>query len=131
MGYRSLRRGNLTLWSWSFLHCNCRGRWRLNLFEPRRFRRCGRLLRKAIDARLRFGDDLVVLFGVLEKVGDVQESVAFETDVDEGRLHARQHAIHAALVNSAHQADIRVALELTFNQIADVAHVDLRLVCSR
>ena len=39
----------------------------------------------------------------LHDVGDMQERRALEADVDEGRLHAGQHARHAALVDVAGQ----------------------------
>jgi hypothetical protein len=40
----------------------------------------------------------------LPDVGDVQEGGALEADVDEGRLHAGQHAHHAAEVDVADEA---------------------------
>ena len=46
-------------------------------------------------------------FGIrrLHDVGDVQERRALEADVDEGRLHAGQHARHAPLVDVADEAE--------------------------
>ena len=40
----------------------------------------------------------VLLFEVHE-IGDVEERVAFQSDIDKGRLHAGQHARYTALVN--------------------------------
>ena len=44
---------------------------------------------------------LVVLFVVFEEIGDVQERVALQADVDKGRLHARQHARNPAFMDAA------------------------------
>ena len=62
------------------------------------------------------GDDLV----------DVEERVLLEADVDEGRLHARQHVPHAGEV---HVADDRAlgALEVELDQPAVLEHADTRL----
>ena len=49
--------------------------------------------------------------GGLHDVGDVQEGRALEPDVDERRLHARQHARHAALVEVAGEAEPAGALD--------------------
>jgi len=43
------------------------------------------------------------VFGCTDDVGCVQKGGALETDVDERRLHARQHAAHAPLINITHQ----------------------------
>src|SRR6185437_5686182 len=45
-------------------------------------------------------------------VGDVQECGTLETDIDEGRLHPRQHAGHAALVQIADQAPSAATLDV-------------------
>src|ERR1700722_333965 len=42
----------------------------------------------------------ILLFEVHE-IGDVQERVAFQSDIDKGRLHAWQHAGHSALIYRA------------------------------
>ena len=47
----------------------------------------------------------------LHDVGDVQERRALEADVDEGRLHAGQHARHAALVQVAGEPEAARALD--------------------
>jgi hypothetical protein len=50
------------------------------------------------------GDRLVqvlVLLLQIHKVGNVQEGVAFESNIDECRLHARQHARYTAFVDGA------------------------------
>jgi hypothetical protein len=48
------------------------------------------------------------------QVGHVQEGRAFQADVDEGALHARQHAHHLAQVDVAHQAALQRALDVQF-----------------
>ena len=49
--------------------------------------------------------------GGADDVGDVEEAVALEAEVDEGRLHARQDLRHAALVDIADDAAIALALD--------------------
>jgi hypothetical protein len=44
------------------------------------------------------GQILVVLFQ-LHKVGNIEEGVALQADVDEGRLHSGKHPGYAALVD--------------------------------
>jgi len=46
----------------------------------------------------------------------VQEAGFFQTDIDECRLHPRQHAHHAALIYIARQAPLGVALDHEFGQ---------------
>ena len=52
-----------------------------------------------------------VLGQLLEHVGDVEERVALEPEVDERRLHAGQHARDPALVDVADDAALRLALD--------------------
>ena len=47
-------------------------------------------------------------------VGDVQEPVALEADVDEGRLHAGQHLRHTPFVDVADDAALAFALDENF-----------------
>jgi hypothetical protein len=47
------------------------------------------------------GYDVVEFFEVFEEVADVEESVAIESDFDEGRLHAWQHACDTTLVDAS------------------------------
>jgi hypothetical protein len=46
------------------------------------------------------GDVIVELLDTFKEVGDVQEGVAIEPDIDKGRLHAWQHACDTPLVNA-------------------------------
>jgi hypothetical protein len=47
------------------------------------------------------GYDVVEFFEVFEEVADVEESVAIESDFDEGRLHAGQHACDTTPVDTS------------------------------
>ncbi len=46
-------------------------------------------------------DDVINFLDLFEEIADVQEGVAIEADIHKGRLHARQHARHAAFVNAS------------------------------
>ena len=61
----------------------------------------------ALDA-LRLGRVLALL----EHVGDMQEGRAFEADLDEGALHARQHPLDLAQVDVADDAAAGRALDV-------------------
>ncbi len=66
----------------------------------RRGKHLAALLLHLLYLALDRGDDVVVVFQVFKEVGDVQEGVAIEADIDEGRLHAGQHAGDAAPVDA-------------------------------
>ena len=55
-------------------------------------------------------------------VGDVQEGRALQADVDEGRLHARQHAHHAPHVDVADQTPALCTLDVQLLHRAQVQH---------
>jgi hypothetical protein len=46
------------------------------------------------------GDVIVEFLDTFKEVGDVQEGVAIESDIDKGRLHAWQHACDTTFVNA-------------------------------
>jgi hypothetical protein len=56
----------------------------------------------------------VFFFHALDEVGDVQERVAFQADLDERRLHARKHACDFAFVNGSREGVFVLALEIDF-----------------
>ncbi|MGP8175911.1 MAG: hypothetical protein ACLP7O_15385 [Terracidiphilus sp.] len=87
----------------------------------RRQRGRGRLVQLE-DLVLHAGDDLVVLVVVFEKVRDVQECVAFQTDIDESRLHARQYARHSAFVDAACQGVFILPLVVNFHYLIVLEH---------
>jgi hypothetical protein len=70
-----------------------------------RFELVLRFLRRPMaDKRLRivYSDVFklaLFLFRQFEEVGHIKESVAFQTDVDKGRLHPRQDAGDAAFID--------------------------------
>ena len=49
---------------------------------------------------------------IFKKVADIQESVAIETDIDKGRLHAGKHAGHSAFVYGTCEGVFVLALEI-------------------
>ena len=55
--------------------------------------------------------ELVELGERVHDVGDVEEAVALEAEVDEGRLHAGQHLGHPAFVDVADDAAVALALD--------------------
>ena len=57
---------------------------------------------------------LAALAPVLPQVRDMDECRAFQPDVDECALHARQHADHTAQVNIAYMAALDAALDMQF-----------------
>ena len=65
---------------------------------------------------------------VLPDVRDVQERRALQPDVDEGRLHARQHARNASEEDVADQPAQRAALDVQFLHDAGREHGDPRLL---
>jgi hypothetical protein len=59
--------------------------------------------------------DVVAMF--VEKVGNIEERVAFQAQVDEGRLHAWQHARYAAFMDAPGKRILVGALEVHFHQL--------------
>ena len=47
------------------------------------------------------GDDVIEVFDFFEEIGDVEESVAIEADIDGGRLHAGKHAGDSSFIDAA------------------------------
>ena len=60
---------------------------------------------------------------VVDDVADVEEGGLVQPDVHEGRLHAREHPDHAALVDVADDALVLLTLEI---ELRDVAVLDER-----
>jgi hypothetical protein len=84
-----------------------RGAAGLGGFQRGRFRRrwpreCGAaLLLHLLCFFFDRSNDVVVVFQIFEEVSDVEEGVAIESNFDEGRLHAGQHASDAAFVDAS------------------------------
>ena len=74
------------------------------------------------------GDVGAVVAARFPDVGHVQEGGAFEADVDEGRLHARQDAHHLAGIDIAGQAARERALDVQFLHGALQDQRDARLL---
>ena len=78
--------------------------------------------------RLAFGEDLLdgllgaVAVARAPDVGHVQERRARQPDLDEGRLHAGQHAAHAAEVDVADEAAAGAALDVQLLHRALLGH---------
>ena len=53
-----------------------------------------------MDPRLD-GCDVIVFLEMFQKIADVQEGVAIEADVNEGRLHTRKNSGDAAFVKTS------------------------------
>ena len=62
--------------------------------------------------------EAVEVLDLLADVGDVEEGVLLEADVDEGRLHPRQDPRHAPLVDVADDAALLPAFDLHLGDAA-------------
>jgi hypothetical protein len=58
---------------------------------------------------------VIVVFEVFEYVANVQEGVAVQSDVNEGRLHAGQDAGNSAFVDAADQRELFFALDVNLD----------------
>jgi hypothetical protein len=61
--------------------------------------------------------EVFLIFLLFEEIRDVEERVAFESDVDECRLHSRQHPGHAAFVNGSRERVLVLALKIDFGKL--------------
>ncbi len=91
------------------------------------FGTAGRLLDRLLERHLLGGLVLEVL-EVLDDVGDVEERVALQPEVDEGRLHAGEDLRHAALVDVADDRAMPRPLDPQLDDLSLVEHGDARLV---
>jgi len=74
------------------------------------------------------GHNLVVFFVVFEEIGDVQEGVAIQADVDKSRLHARQHPRHPALVDASRQGIFVLPLVVNLDYLIFLDYRNTRFV---
>ncbi len=88
---------------------------RLHFGGRLRPRRLGAHIRDSAICRHNVGHILIVLFQ-LHKVGNVEEGIALQANVNEGRLHARQHAGYAAFVDGPCQRVFIFAFEVDFGE---------------
>jgi hypothetical protein len=70
----------------------------------------------------------VEVFEVLNDVGNIEERVALEPEVDERRLHSRKDLRDAALVDVAHDGAMAGPLHPQLDDLGLVEHGDARLV---
>jgi hypothetical protein len=78
-----------------------------------------------------FFEDLIVFFLVLVEIGNIEEGISVQADIDKRRLHARQNAADSTFINAADEADVGVAFEIHLDQTVVFQHGDLRLVRRR
>ena len=71
---------------------------------------------------------MLVLLQAFEEIGNVEESVAVEPYVNEGRLHPGQHARDAAPVDAAGQAKFFFPFKINFNDLTFFHQSDFGLV---
>ena len=57
---------------------------------------------------------VIVILEIFENVGDVQESIAIEADVNESGLHTGEDAGDAAFVDAADEGEFLFALDINF-----------------
>jgi hypothetical protein len=70
----------------------------------------------------------VELLGGRDDLGDVEEGVALEADVNEGGLHAGQHLRHPALVDVANDAALAFPLDEDLDDLVVLEDGDPRVV---
>jgi hypothetical protein len=58
--------------------------------------------------------DVLVFF---EEIGDIQEGIPIQAEVDERRLHARKNPRHASFVDAAGEGIFVGSLEINFNEL--------------
>ena len=65
------------------------------------------------------------------KIRDVQEARFLESDIDERRLHPRQHSRDLALIDVTRQPNLPIALEVKLGEIVIFKQRDPHLECGR
>jgi hypothetical protein len=56
----------------------------------------------------------VLFFGVLEKIRDIEEGIAFEANIDKCRLHSGQNPGYASFINGAGESVFILAFIIDF-----------------
>jgi hypothetical protein len=67
----------------------------------------------------------------LHEVGNVEEGVALQADVDESRLHAWKHAGYAAFIDGSCEGVLVLALKIDFREQIVFHHAHLGFVGGR
>src|SRR6185436_3264848 len=83
------------------------------------------------DLVLVAGLEPVELLDRVDDLGDVQERVALETDINEGGLHAGQHLRDPALVDIADNAPLTLAFDEDLDDLILFEDRDTRVVIAR
>jgi hypothetical protein len=86
-----------------------------------------RICVRAIDDLL----EVFLVFLLFEEIGDVKEGIAFESNVDECRLHSREDPRYAAFVDGTCQRVFVLTLEINFGKLFVFDHRDFGFVRSR
>jgi hypothetical protein len=77
------------------------------------------------------GFELIELVGRADDVGDVEEPVTLQAEIDEGRLHPGQHLRDPALVDVPDHAAIALALDEELDHLVVLENRDHRFVVVR
>src|SRR5262249_12645878 len=75
--------------------------------------------------------DLLVLLSILEEVGNIEEGVALQTDVDEGRLHPRQNLRHLPFIDVADYALRTMPFDVVLDEFVILEYGEFGFLCSR
>jgi hypothetical protein len=70
-----------------------------------------------VPRRTLIAGDPVEILMLFEKIGDIQERVAFQTQIHERGLHPWKHAGDAALMDAARERIFVGALKINFHQL--------------
>ncbi|HAX42097.1 MAG TPA: hypothetical protein DCY80_06015 [Solibacterales bacterium] len=65
---------------------------------------------------------------LVKKVRDIEECIAFKSQVDKGRLHARQDAGHSSFMDTARQRVFVGTLKMHLDELAVLEDSDFGLV---
>ncbi len=73
--------------------------------------------RRRLDRLFGGGENRFTLLVFLDEIGNVEEGVLFEPDVDEGRLHPGENLGHPPLVGIGEDAPVAVPFNIEFGQL--------------
>ena len=73
-------------------------------------------------------DIMLYGFHLIENVGDIEEGCFLQTDINEGRLHAREHPDDSAAVDVADNSQFTVALDVELGNVAALQEGNPRLM---
>ena len=76
-------------------------------------------------------NDAVEVFVFFKEIRDVQERIAFQSQIDERRLHPRQHARNSSFMDASRQGILRPPLKVNLDQLVVFENRHLGLVAVR